>query len=253
MERKHAYLRGYDMELTKTTDTTSSNSPFNALTVMFYEPTKAFGMLEPRRHAWLPLLLIIVTTCVLMLWYFSMVDIPWLAQQMNAGIPDPAAREQAEKMLSKGVLMGGSLVGTVIGTPLITALIGVYFMLVAKAMSKDFTFGSGFALAAWSYVPGLLILPLGAIQILLASNNQISYSQLNPLSLNQIFFQYGMAHPLAAVLDAINFSTIWGIVLLVTGFQVWAKVSRATALKVVLIPYATIFGLWFAFALSKAA
>jgi hypothetical protein len=199
------------------------------------------------------LFLIIVTTCVLMFWYFSFADVPWIVQQMNAAEPDPAAREQAEKMMTKGILLGGSLVGTMIILPLITALIGVYFMLVAKAMSKEFTFGSGFALAAWSYVPGILALPLGAIQILLASNNQLSYSQLNPLSLNQIFFQYGMAHPMASLLDAISFSAIWGILLMVIGFQVWAKVSRATALKVVLIPYATIFGIWFAFALSKAA
>lgn len=249
----HVYLRGYDMELTKTADTPSSNSPFNALIAMFYEPTKAFGMLEPRRHAWLPMLLLIASTCVLMAWYFSTVDIQWLAQQMNAAIPDPAAREQAEKSLTKGMLLGGSLGGTVIGLPLFTAVIGVYFMLVAKAMSKDFTFGKGFALAAWSSVPGLLALPLGAIQILLTSNNQLSLSQLNPLTLNQIFFQYGMAHPMASLLDTIGLTLIWGIVLTVIGFQVWAKVSRATALKVVLIPYATIFGLWFAIALSKAA
>ena len=246
-------LTGYDMELTQTADTPSNNSPFNALTAMFYEPTNAFGMLEPRRHAWLPLFLLMASTCVLMVWYFSMVDITWLAQQMNAAIPDPAAREQAEKMLTKGILLGGSLGGTVIGLPLVTAVVGVYFMLIAKAMSKDFTFGSGFALAAWSSVPGLLGLPLGAIQILLTSNNQLSLSQLNPLSVNQIFFQYGMAHPMASLLDTISLTLIWGIVLMVIGFQVWAKVSRATALKVVLIPYATIFGLWFAFALSKAA
>lgn len=241
------------MELTKTADTTSGNSPFNALIAMFYEPSKAFATLEPRRHAWLPLLLVIISTCVLMLWYFNMVDIPWMVEQMNAAIPDAAAREQAGKMMSKGLLQGISLAGTVIGVPLFTALVGVYFMVIGKAISKEFTFGTGFALASWSWVPSLLTFPLGALQILLASNSQLSSSQLNPLSVNQIFFHYGMAHPLAGPLDMLNLTSIWGLALMVIGFQVWAKVARTTALKVVLIPYVTILGLWFAYALSKAA
>ena len=46
------------MELTKTTDTASNGSPFSALFTMFYEPSRAFAMLEPKRHAWLPLVLL---------------------------------------------------------------------------------------------------------------------------------------------------------------------------------------------------
>jgi hypothetical protein len=33
-------------------------------------------------------------------------------------------------------------------------------------------------------------------------------------------------------------------VLLVIGYQVWAKASRATAIKVVLIPYAVVYAIW---------
>jgi hypothetical protein len=241
------------MELTKTTATSTGNTPFGALAAMLYEPSKAFAMLEPRRYAWLPLLLVIASSCFLTLWYFNVVDFAWFSEQMNAANKDVAAREQASKFMTKGLILGMSILGTVIGFPLITALVGLYFMVIAKAMSKEFTFGSGFALVAWSSLPNLLILALGAIQMLLASSNQFSASALNALSINQLFFEYPMAHPLTGPLDMLSVTTFWSIALLVIGFQVWAKVSRATALKVVLIPYATVFGLWLAFALSKAA
>lgn len=209
-------------------------------------------MLTPRRHGWLPLVLSLLSSSILMLWYFNIVDIAWLIEQMNASIADAAKREQASKVMSKGMLQGFALAGTWIGIPVMTALLGVYFMVVAKFMHKDFTFGSGFALAAWSSIPNLLLFPLGAMTILLSSNGQISFSELNPVSINQLFFQYGTGHPLAGPLDLLSVTSIWGIALMVIGFRTWANVSRATALKVVLIPYVTVFGLWFAYAMSKA-
>ncbi len=242
------------MDITKAAaNTTTESSPFSALISMFYEPSKAFAMLTPRRHAWLPLVMYLLTSSVLMLWYFNVVDIAWLVDQMNASIKDVAAREAAAKMMTKGMLQGFALGGTLVMIPLITVIVGVYLMLVAKSMNKEFTFGSGFALAAWSSVPNLLILPLGAMTILMSSNSQLSSSELNPLSINQLFFQYGMGNPMAGPLDMLSLFFFWGLALMVIGFQTWANVSRTTALKVVLIPYATVIGLWLAFAMSKAA
>lgn len=241
------------MELSKTADTTTGNSAFGNLVAMFYEPTQAFTRLEPRRHAWLPMVLTILSSCILLMWYFSVVDFAWFSDQMGAGIKDPAARERAAQMMSRGMVRGMGLGGAIIGLPLITAIIGMYLMLAAKLVSKDFTFGKGFALSAWSSVPTLLVLPLGAVQILMSPNGQMGSSELNPLSVNQLFFHYGMTHPLTGPLDMLNLTTIWGIALMVIGFQVWAKVSRATALKVVVIPYVVVFGAWLAIGLSRVA
>jgi hypothetical protein len=249
------YTSGYHMEMTKTADTSSGNSPFGALIAMFYEPTKAFGMLTPRRYGWLPLVLIMLTSFILLMWYFNVVDFAWLSDQMNASIKDAAAREQASQMMTKGIMQGMTVGGALVGIPMMTALMGVYFMIVAKSISKEFGFYEGFSLAAWSYVPALLGLPLGIIQIMLSPNAQFGMSELNPLSLNSLVFHYPMSHSLAGWLDMINVTSLWGVVLMIIGFQVWAKVSRATAMKVVLIPYITILGGWLAIALamSKAA
>ena len=226
------------MELSKTT----SISPLGALATMFYEPAKAFAMLEPRRYGWLPLVLLMASSIILLMWYFNVVDISWLVEQ--------DIREQANQVMSKGMLQGTTLGGMLIMLPLVTAIVGLYFMLVAKFMSKEFNFGKGFALSAWSSVPGLLLFPLGAIQILMSSNNQLRLSELNPLSVNQLFFHYEMSNPLAGPLDLIDVTIVWSIVLMVIGFQAWAKVSRTKALLVVLIPYLVVFCAWFSFAMA---
>ena len=241
------------MELTKTTDIASSTSPMSALITMFYDPRRAFGMLEPKRHAWLPLVLLIISAVVLMTWYFSVVDFSWLMDQMFATVKDASQRAAAKSMMTRNMMRITTLITSVLLYPAMFAVTGLYFMIVGKSINKDVGFGTGFALSAWASVPGLLMLPLGAVAITLASGGQLGFSELNPLSLNQLFFHHELTHPMTSVLDSISVTSIWGMVLTVIGFQVWAKVSTSTALKVVLIPYLIIFGGWFAFALSKAA
>ncbi len=242
------------MELSKNAGTTES-SPFNALTTMFYEPSKAFAMLDPRRHVWLPLALTIVSSCILTFWYFSMVDLAWMNEQAASKFSDPALREAASKGMPRGISQIMAVVGSMIMLPLIAAVIGVYLMLIGKLVSKEFSFVSGFSLAVWSSIPSLLALPLGAVQMLMSSNGQLTAGQLDPLSLNGLLFQYPMSNGFSGPLEALNVPVIWSIILMVIGFRMWAKVSNATALKVVLIPYAVIFAGWFGFAIlmSKAA
>jgi hypothetical protein len=240
------------MELTKSAVPVST-SPFNALIGMFHEPTRTFAALEPRKMAWLPLVLLMLSTVALASWYFSMVDLEWLKDDMFATVKDAASREKIKSGMTRQMMQLGSIGGSLVVLPLTMAVMGLYFMIAGKMLSKEFTFGSGFALSAWSSVPGLLMFPLGAIQIFLSPNGQFSYGALNATSLNQILFQYGTGHPMAALLDSLSVPTFWSMILMVIGFQVWAKVARSTAIKVVLIPYATIYAIWLAFALNSAA
>lgn len=240
------------MELTKPTDTASTGSPVSALITMFYDPRRAYAMLEPKRHAWLPLVLLIVAIGALFTWYFSIVDFPWLMDQLFAAMK-PAERDMAKGMMTRIVMQTTTLLSTVVSYPMICATAGLYFMMVGKFINKDISFGTGFALSAWSSVPALLMLPMGAVSISMSSAGQLAMTELNPLSVNQLFFQYDMANPMSGPLDSINVFSVWSAFLMIVGFQVWTKASLSTALKVVLIPYAGIYAIWFAFAMSQAA
>ncbi|MFL6676616.1 MAG: YIP1 family protein [Massilia sp.] len=229
-------------------------SPFNALAAMFYDPTRAFAMLQARRHAWLPLVLLVASNAALLFWYFSVVDFAWLLERMFAMIADVEKREHAMKMMSKGMMQTTTMIGGALTVPLFAAIGGLYFLIVGKVRNIDFGFGKGFALSAWASVPGLLMLALGGLQIVLTPGGQLDFSQLNPVSLNQLLFHVDMGRRWAGLLDSLSVITIWGMVLTAIGFQVWARVSRATAFRITLIPYVAIYGIWAAYNLmSKAA
>lgn len=240
------------MELTNNAPIASA-SPVGAFTSMLYEPGKTFRQLEDKPRGWFPMIVLIVSTCALMFWYYSMVDFPWLLDQMLATMKSAEEREAAAKVMSKTMMQVSTVGSTAIGFPLIFAVTGVYLMLVSKALSRGISFGKGFALAAWSSVPAILLLPLGAMQILMASSGQLAYSELNPVSLNQLLFHYEMAHPLASLMDTVSLMTFWSMFLLVIGFETWAKVKRSTAVLVVVIPYLVIYGLWAAYGMSQLA
>jgi hypothetical protein len=242
------------MELAKTTDTPGNTSPVSILFAMFYEPGRAFSMLEPKkRHIWMPLSLLVIASGILMVWFFSVVDFPWFLDQLLSTIKDAAEREQTRGFMKKSFLQVTSVLGALFTYPVMFAVAGLYFVLVGKTIDKDINFETGLALSAWASVPGLLMLPLGGVAIVMASSGQLSFSELNALSLNQLFFHYDMSHPMTGLLDSISVISIWSAVLTVIGFQTWTKVTLSTAVTVVLIPYAVIYAIWLAFAMSKLA
>lgn len=227
--------------------------PFHALIVIFHQPVRTFAALELRKAAWLPCVLLMIATTVLLSWYCSIVDFAWLNDDLAAGVRKADEQEQMKAMLNKQLFQTRAIAGSLVMLLLPMAVLGAYFQFVGKILNRDMSFASGFALSAWSSVPALLSFPIGAVQILLSPDGQLAMYELNPLSLNYIFFQHETWHPMAGLLDSVSVQIVWSIVLMVIGFQVWGKVALSTAVKVVLIPYATIYGLWLAVALSRAS
>ncbi len=230
-----------------------AGTPTSALIKMFYDPMRAFAMLERRHASWLPLLLCMLTTIALMYAYYSMVDFEWMKEKLLATIKAPDQRAQAMTVMTRSMIMTTSVAAGMLLIPLTAVVAGVYFMIAAKVKGCNFDFGKGFALVSWSLVPMLLTTVLGFMQLLLSSNGQLEFSQLNPSSVNQLFFQFEMAHTWAGLLDSINIATLWQFILLVTGFQVFAKVPRTTAIIVTLLPYIFVYGIWIAYNMSQAA
>lgn len=231
----------------------ASTSPMSAVVTMFYEPTQTFAQLESRPRGWFPALILVLATLATMIWYFAVVDFPWLIDQMSAAMKTAEEREMFTKTMSKTMLQSSSLISAVVMLPLMFAITGAYLMIVSKTLSHGISFGKAFALSAWASIPSLLMLPLAAIQIMLNPAGQLDFSALNPLSLNQLVFHYDMANPLASLMDMASLTTIWSMALLIIGFEVWAKVKRATAVKVVVLPYLIIFGAWFGIVKAMAA
>lgn len=229
-------------------------SAFSTLVSMFTEPTKAFAAVEKRSMVWFPLFLTMLCTTLIVLWYFQTVDFSWMQDRMTATMPDPAVREKAQQFMTKSTMQISSAAGALIGIPILYSLMAVYFLIIAKIMKLEFGFTKWFSFVAWASVPGLLALPLGAMQILMAHNGQLGLDQLNPVTLNQLFFHIEMGRPWASLLESVNVGSVWTAVLMVVGFQVWSKASRTKAILTVALPYAVIYGIWIVVSLmSKSA
>jgi hypothetical protein len=226
-------------------------SPFSAIITLLYEPTITFERLETRSMAWFPLIAITMSSCALILWYYSIVDFSWLVDQMLANVNSAEDREKSAEFLSKQMMVASSIGGILIGYPIICVILSTYLVITSKAASSGISFGKGFALVAWANVPNFLLFLLGGMQILLNSSGKIGLSELNPVSLNQLFFQFNVEHPLAGVMDSLSLTTLWSMFLLVIGFEIWANVRRSTAILIILLPHIIVYGLWLGYGVSK--
>lgn len=232
----------------------ASTTPLSAIVRMFYEPRVVFEQLEERRTTWVALALLIGTAVVMTAWYFQFVDFAWLQESMLAAVTDPNAREKAREMsMGQSSMTAFGVAGAVFGYLVSFTLGAIYYLIVSKVRNVEFSFGKGFALSVWGSVPMLLLFPLGAMQILLSSTNQIPFEALNPLSLNELIFHYEAGSPMAGVFNALSIPLFWSLILTIIGYEVWGKASRTTATITVLAPTVVIYGGWLAWAMSQAA
>ena len=221
-----------------------SASPFGTLMQMFSEPSKAFATIKTKGMAWFPLILIILGMVGLYFYYFKAVDFAWMLDRTLAANPNKEAREMAAKVMTRDMMLYSTVGGTVIMMPLMFSIMALYYLIVAKIKKLNIGFGQWFTFVAWSSVPMLVLIPLGIMQIMLSHQGQLGLEQLNPTSLNQLIFHIEPGQKWQALLDAINLPMIWTMILSVIGYQVWTKSTRASAIIVVLIPSAVIFGIW---------
>jgi hypothetical protein len=242
------------MELTQQSASPPA-SPFSALLRLFYEPGPAFAQLAEHRSTWIPVLSVLAANAGLLLWYFlRFVDYAWFQEQLLSGVTDPAEREQHQlSAISQQSMAIMTAAGSAVATLGSYALSGLYLMIVGKVKNRELSIGRGFSLSAWASLPSVLLLPLGAMQMLLASHQQMPVEALNPATLNQLLFQLEASHPLAGLLESLSVPFFWNLALLVIGYQAWTGTARGTAMRIVLLPYAVIYGIWLAHALSGIA
>ena len=229
-------------------------SPTSTLLAIFVEPAKAMQAVREKSMIWLPLLLLMVGSALLWVWYFQIVDIDWLQDQMLGGQNMPAEQMAAAKsFMSRGFVMGSTVISILIMLPLMMLISAVYYLLSAKVVGSDIGFGKWFAFSIWTSVPVLLLIPAGVIKILMAGNGQLTQQALNPLSLNELLFHLPMSSPWSGLANAIHIPSIWAAVVAIIGYKLWTAKSTVTSAIVVLLPLVVIYGGWAAFAFLRSA
>jgi uncharacterized membrane protein YhdT len=222
-------------------------------TALATSPTTAFTELRERPRFWFPLLALVISTAVMIVWYYSVVDIDWLKEQMFGNNPDmqklPAEqRAAAMQFVGKNTMMIGGIVGATIAIPVVYLINSLYLLLAAKVTKIPIGFKHWFTLTCWSALPGLLGAVAAIIMRLLRSNDQVGPGILQPLGLNELFFHRPLGSPGQGWLDALNIPAMLGWILAIIGLRTWSQRSWLFSTVVILIPAVLIFGIWAMFA-----
>lgn len=225
---------------------------FAVATALATSPSSAFAELRERPRFWFPLLAVAISTAVMITWYYSVVDIDWLKEQIF-GTPDmqkmPAeARAAAMNVMGRNMLTISGVFGTCIGIPFFFLLTALYFLLAAKITKMPQGLKHWFSLVCWCSLPILINVVAGAVVLLLRDSNQITPGVLQPLSLNELVFHRPMGAQGQAFLDSLNIAGILSAVLMVIGVHAWSQRSWLFSSVVALLPTVLIYGIWAFFA-----
>jgi hypothetical protein len=212
---------------------------------VFLDPTPTFARLKVKTNAWLPLLVSILLSLAIMVWWVNTLDFDWLREHMLATQPtaEPEVREAMANALTPNFMMWSSGITSVIGNLLIFAVTAIYYLLSGKVIGASIGYGKWFGFAVWTSVPRLLVVPLSMLQIF-TSHGQLAPEDLNMVSLNYLLFHLPISNPWAGLAGSIDLTTFWSMGLGTIGLKAWTGRSTATCLMVALLPYVIIYALW---------
>ena len=221
---------------------------FRTVLNMLLEPATAFAGLRERPSWLLPTLLVAGGTALVMLWYFSILDIPWFLENLlYEGGAEPtqeqidAFREGTED-LSPMVFMVSGFLGSIFGLIVIWILQAGYLTLVSALTGDGFRFGNWFCLATWTSIPALLTVVGMAITLALNQNGQIGQTELDPLQLGNLGLRFGDSG-LDYAIGQISLTQFWTMGLLVYGYRLWLKGSWLRSALIALLPQLLLIGI----------
>src|SRR5688500_1738958 len=146
-------------------------------------PRTAFLELRERPSFWLPLTLTLVGTAAVLFWYYSIVDIAWLADHLiesNARLRQ-LPEDQRERAMAS-MTRTGLMVSSVVAAPLVIMVLRLveagYYSLVGKIANVQYSFRQWFALSWWTSLPHVLGIVTMAALLLLSQTNQLGSEEL---------------------------------------------------------------------------
>lgn len=220
---------------------------------IFTAPREAFTAIEQRPSKLFPLALVILSTVLVMFWYFSIIDFEWYVDDVlsNAGLEGKELEEARQNMLgmSQNNMMMFGMLGSGFSLLLAFLLQSAYLSLVSALSGDKYRFSHWFSLICWTALPYLLSVIGMIVTILLSPNGQLSAYDLDPLTLTNLGMQTDNSS-LQTILSSLNLTIFWSLTLTVLAYRQWLDTGLVRAIAVVTAPYILIFGIWAYFVLT---
>ena len=214
-----------------------------------FEPRKAFDEIAQRPRFWFPLLLVVACTAGVTMWYYAVIDIEWFMDQQlrNGPLSGRLTAEQIEQAIarsSRGVLMVQTAIVLPIFVVVFRLVEAAYYLLVGKITNVQRSFRQWFALACWTGLPTILAIVPAGLALTGLSNAQIPQEQLQPLSLNALFFHREVGEQGYTFLSQIGLLTLAGVFLAVLGVKHWSGRSWLFSTLFVALPLLLLVGFY---------
>lgn len=226
-------------------------SNLTLLTNVLTSPAKGMSQVKERYSVALPMLTVTLLTGFAMYYYYTIVDYAWLVDyivETTAGDLSKAEQDQTRagmNMMPQEVMGIVSGISMMIVIPIFYIIHAVYFLIVSNITNDGYGFKQWLSFVSWTSIPGIFIAIAMFVFLLTSSNGQISPESINPLSLNELFFNLEAHQGLGKMLAQLHLATFWTIAIMILGYQEWTKKSMGTSVAVVLIPFILIYGIWF--------
>lgn len=216
-------------------------------------PNEAFADIARHPTKLFPLALILLSTTLALVWYFSIVDFAWYVDDVLAAsnLEGDQLEESREAMLamSQNVFMLFGVLGGTVGTIVYYVLQSGYLALISALTGDGQKFSRWFSLVCWTAMPQLLAILGMFATIILSPNGQISAFDMNPLTLRNLGMEFDN-DSLNNLLNSLNLTMLWSIGLLVQGYRQWQGSSLSKALVVIAAPYLLALSVWAFFAFA---
>ena len=230
--------------------TTTTTSSLTILGNIFTAPSEAMTQVQERYSVALPLLTILIATVAVFLYYYSAVDYQWYVDHMvevSAGELSKSEQETARaglEMMSQSTMSWAAGISSAIFIAIVFVIQAVYFVIVSNITNDGFQFKQWMSFVCWTSMPALVAFLAIAVYILSSSNGQIPPESLNPISLNELFFNLDATKGFGQILGSIDLTKFWTIYIMTIGYQKWTNKSMQTSAMIVLIPFIAIYGIW---------
>lgn len=227
----------------------NSYTVFNAMVDIVASPGKALD--EVKSHTswlWWPLLISIGLASGLFVYYFSWVDFPWLVEETIRQIPAESRAESADgvrQFMTPGKSTMFTLVAVVVMTLVIYTVQTTYLHLANKLTAgADIGWGQWFSFSTWTAFVGVFATIAAFVLILMTDNNQLSTTDLQPLSLNSLFINANPGFGWGRWGSSLSLINFWMLFLMSIGFARWTNTPIVKSTIIAVLPWFLIFGIW---------
>jgi len=165
-----------------------------------------------------------------------------LDQSSRASQIPEAQREQIVNVQSK-VMKYSMPGGTLVVTPIMLLLMGLYFYLAAKISGSETTYAQATTIAVYSSGPSIIWAVVAFVIMFMGDFSTTLFQDLVPSNLAYFMDAESLGMKLFTAMRAIDFFSIWRLILMIIGFSVISGSKMVKSALIVLIPWALLTGI----------